>query len=168
MLPPDSELPSHRPDSTSKRQTGPDPRRSGGARVKKGSEMCLSVTLKNLLVHYAGKVDPDAVDVRTRSGLIGWSTAVIPKEFFEAMDPTPLYRENHSAVTAPDGAMEAVVKDREDGKIRWVGVTSYNLSTAWKPVTTGLFRSIPFSFNLLKRRQERNDNPYEKHVAGLR
>jgi aryl-alcohol dehydrogenase-like predicted oxidoreductase len=64
--------------------------------------------------------------------------------------------------------MEAVVKDREDGKIRWVGVTSYNLSTAWKPVTTGLFRSIPFSFNLLKRRQERNDNPYEKHVAGLR
>jgi uncharacterized protein len=55
-----------------------------------------------------------------------------------------------NAVTAPGGALEAVVKARKEGKIRWIGVTSHNLSMALKLVNTGLFSSIQFPFNFIE------------------
>ncbi|MEI7638833.1 MAG: aldo/keto reductase [Syntrophus sp. (in: bacteria)] len=54
------------------------------------------------------------------------------------------------AVTAPDGALEAVVKAREEGKIRFIGVTSHNLPMAIKLVKTGLFSTIQFPFNFIE------------------
>jgi predicted aldo/keto reductase-like oxidoreductase len=54
------------------------------------------------------------------------------------------------AVTAPGGALEAVVKAQEEGKIRFIGVTSHNLSMAVKLVKTGLFSTIQFPFNFIE------------------
>jgi benzoyl-CoA reductase/2-hydroxyglutaryl-CoA dehydratase subunit BcrC/BadD/HgdB len=58
------------------------------------------ITSKQLLDHYAKKVYQDAVDAKARGELIGWSTAVVPQEFFEAMGLKLIYPENHSAVTS--------------------------------------------------------------------
>jgi len=55
-----------------------------------------------------------------------------------------------NAITAPGGALEAVVRAREEGKVRWIGVTSHNLSMALKLVRTGLFSSIQFPFNFIE------------------
>jgi hypothetical protein len=55
-----------------------------------------------------------------------------------------------NAVTAPGGALEAVVRAREEGKIRWIGVTSHSLPMALKLVRTGLFSSIQFPFNFIE------------------
>ena len=53
-------------------------------------------------------------------------------------------------VTAPGGALEAVVKAKKEGKIRFIGVTSHNLSMAIRLVKTGLFSSIQFPFNFIE------------------
>jgi len=54
------------------------------------------------------------------------------------------------AVTGPGGAMEAVVRAREQGKIRFIGVTSHNLAMAIRLVKTGLFSSVQFPFNFIE------------------
>lgn len=54
------------------------------------------------------------------------------------------------AVTAPGGALEAVVKARDEGKVRFIGVTSHNLPMAVKLVNTGLFSSIQVPFNFIE------------------
>lgn len=54
------------------------------------------------------------------------------------------------AVTAPDGALEAVVKAKKEGKVRFIGVTSHNLAMAVKLVRTGLFSTIQFPFNFIE------------------
>jgi len=55
-----------------------------------------------------------------------------------------------SQVTAPGGALEAVVKAREEGKVRFIGVSSHSLSMALKLIRTGLFSSIQFPFNFIE------------------
>ena len=55
-----------------------------------------------------------------------------------------------TAVTAPGGAFEAVAKARKEGKVRFIGVTSHNLSMALKLVKTDLFSSIQFPFNFIE------------------
>ena len=55
-----------------------------------------------------------------------------------------------NAVTARDGAMEALVKAKKDGKIRFIGVTSHNLSMAIRLVKTSFFSSIQFPFNFIE------------------
>ncbi len=54
------------------------------------------------------------------------------------------------AVSAPGGALEAVVKARDEGKVRFIGVTSHNLPMAVKLVNTGLFSSIQVPFNFIE------------------
>ncbi len=54
------------------------------------------------------------------------------------------------AVTAPGGALAAVIKARDEGKVRFIGVTSHNLSMAVKLVESGLFSSIQFPFNFIE------------------
>ena len=54
------------------------------------------------------------------------------------------------AVTAPGGALEAVLKAKEAGKVRHIGVTSHNLKMAIKLVKTGLFSTIQFPFNFIE------------------
>jgi hypothetical protein len=53
-------------------------------------------------------------------------------------------------VTGPGGAMEAVVRARQQGKIRHIGVTSHNLAMAVKLIKTGLFSTIQFPFNFIE------------------
>ena len=54
------------------------------------------------------------------------------------------------AVTAPGGALEAVIRARDEGKVRFIGVTSHNLPMAVKLVNTGLFSSIQVPFNFIE------------------
>jgi len=55
-----------------------------------------------------------------------------------------------SALTAPDGALEALQKAREQGRIRCLGVTSHNLAMAVRLVKTGLFATVQFPFNFIE------------------
>jgi hypothetical protein len=55
-----------------------------------------------------------------------------------------------NAITAIGGAMEAVVKAKQAGKIRHIGVTSHNVKMAVSLVRSGLFSTIQFPFNLIE------------------
>jgi predicted aldo/keto reductase-like oxidoreductase len=55
-----------------------------------------------------------------------------------------------SEVTAPGGALEALIRAREQGKIRFLGVSSHSLSMAVRLVRTGLFSSIQFPYNFIE------------------
>lgn len=54
------------------------------------------------------------------------------------------------AITGPNGALEAVVKAKEQGKIRHIGITSHSLSMAIKLVKTELFETVMFPFNFIE------------------
>jgi predicted aldo/keto reductase-like oxidoreductase len=53
-------------------------------------------------------------------------------------------------VTGPGGAMEAVIKAKEQGTIRYIGVTSHNPAMAVKLVKTGMFSTVQFPFNFIE------------------
>ena len=53
-------------------------------------------------------------------------------------------------ITGPSGALEAIMKAKEAGKIKHVGVTSHSLPMAIKMVKSGLFETIQFPFNLIE------------------
>ena len=53
-------------------------------------------------------------------------------------------------IMAPGGAMEALIKARTEGKIRFIGVTSHSLDMAIKLVHADLFSSIQFPFNFIE------------------
>jgi uncharacterized protein len=52
--------------------------------------------------------------------------------------------------SGPAGALEAVLKAKAAGKVRYLGVTSHNLQMAIKLVRSGLFDTIQFPFNLIE------------------
>ena len=54
------------------------------------------------------------------------------------------------AVCAPGGALEALVKARDEGKIRYIGVSSHSLPMAVRLVKSGLFSTIQFPFNFIE------------------
>ncbi len=54
------------------------------------------------------------------------------------------------AITAPGGALDAIVKARDGGKVRFIGVSSHNIPMAIKLVGTGLFSSIQVPFNFIE------------------
>lgn len=60
------------------------------------------------------------------------------------------HEEDWQAVTASGGAMEAVVKAKEAGKVRHIGVTSHSLPMAIKLVKSGIFSTIQFPFNFIE------------------
>jgi predicted aldo/keto reductase-like oxidoreductase len=53
-------------------------------------------------------------------------------------------------VTGTGGALEAVVKAKGQGKIRYIGVTSHSLGMAIKLVKTDLFSTIQFPFSFIE------------------
>ena len=59
---------------------------------------------------------------------------------------------DYQTVTGPDGALEAVYRAKQAGKIRHVGVTSHSIEMAAKLVRTGLFSTIQFPFNFIESR----------------
>jgi predicted aldo/keto reductase-like oxidoreductase len=59
-------------------------------------------------------------------------------------------------LTGPKGALEGVIRAKEAGKIRHIGITSHSLDLAPSLIQTGLFSTIQFPFNFLE------DAPQEK------
>ncbi|MBW2612706.1 MAG: aldo/keto reductase, partial [Deltaproteobacteria bacterium] len=59
-------------------------------------------------------------------------------------------QETLDQVLAPGGAMEAVLKARESGKIRHIGVSSHSIRTAMVALETDLFETIQFPFNFIE------------------
>ncbi len=59
-------------------------------------------------------------------------------------------QKDFEAVTAPGGALEAVMQAKQAGKIRHIGVTSHNLEMAVTLVKSGLFSTIQFPFNFIE------------------
>lgn len=57
---------------------------------------------------------------------------------------------DYLTATGPDGALEAVFRARQAGKIRHIGVTSHNLEMAVRLVKTGFFSTVQFPFNFLE------------------
>lgn len=55
------------------------------------------------------------------------------------------------AITNPGGALEALVRAKEQGKIRNIGITSHSLPMAIKLIKTGLFSTIQFPFNFIEK-----------------
>jgi uncharacterized protein len=60
------------------------------------------------------------------------------------------YEKDFNAVMASGGALKALLKAREQGKIRYIGVSSHSLSMAVRLVETGLFHTIQFPFNFIE------------------
>ena len=58
--------------------------------------------------------------------------------------------EDWKAITAPGGAMEAVLKAKEQGKIRHIGITSHSYEMALKLIKTELFATIMFPFSFIE------------------
>ncbi|RJP18689.1 MAG: aldo/keto reductase [Candidatus Abyssobacteria bacterium SURF_5] len=54
-------------------------------------------------------------------------------------------------VMAPGGAYEALTGARADGKIRHIGLSSHNISTAIKACRSGHFDTLQFPFNFIER-----------------
>lgn len=50
-------------------------------------------------------------------------------------------------VTGPGGALEALQKAREAGKIRWIGVTGHSRPVLLEAIRTGLFDTVQLPFN---------------------
>lgn len=57
---------------------------------------------------------------------------------------------DYQAVTGPDGALEAIFRARQAGKIRHVGVTSHSLEMAVRLVKSGFFSTVQFPFNFIE------------------
>ena len=74
--------------------------------------------------------------------------------------------EDYETLFGPDGAMEALVKAREQGKIRHIGITSHSLDMARKLVATGLFATIQFPYNIVETEAAENLFP-EARAKGM-
>ncbi|WP_028315851.1 aldo/keto reductase [Desulfatibacillum aliphaticivorans] len=53
-------------------------------------------------------------------------------------------------ILAPGGALEAVVKAKEAGKVRFIGISSHARSVALKAIETGYFDTVQFPFNFVE------------------
>lgn len=74
--------------------------------------------------------------------------------------------EELDVLLGPGGAMEAIAKAREQGKIRFVGITSHSLEMARRLVATGLFSTIQFPYNIVETEAARDLFP-EARAAGM-
>jgi len=54
------------------------------------------------------------------------------------------------AISGPGGALEAVLKAKEQGKIGHIGLTYHNLSMANRLIKTGIFETIQFPFSFVE------------------
>ena len=53
-------------------------------------------------------------------------------------------------VLAPGGAYEVAAEAKDQGKIRFIGLTSHNIATAIKACRTGLFATVQIPFNFIE------------------
>ena len=60
--------------------------------------------------------------------------------------------QDFQTLVGPEGALEAVLRAREEGRVRHIGVTSHSLEMALKLIATGLFSTLQFPFNFIEER----------------
>lgn len=53
-------------------------------------------------------------------------------------------------VLGPGGAYEALSRARDEGKVRWIGITGHSLPVILKAIGTGLFDTAQFPFNAVE------------------
>ena len=59
------------------------------------------------------------------------------------------------AISSPGGAMETVLKAKEQGRVRHIGITSHSLPMAIQFVQSGLFETIQFPYNFIEEAAEK-------------
>lgn len=67
-------------------------------------------------------------------------------------------------ITGPGGAMEAILKAQDQGKIRHIGFTSHNLNMAIKIAETGQFATVQFPFNFIESDPEKELFPVARKL----
>ena len=72
---------------------------------------------------------------------------------------------DYQKVTGPDGALEAIFRARQDGKIRHIGVTSHSIEMAMKLVNTGLFSTVQFPFNFIESKPVEELHPVARQAG---
>jgi len=68
-------------------------------------------------------------------------------------------------ITGPNGAMEAILKARDEGKVRHIGFTSHNLNVAIKIAKTGQFATVQFPFNFIESDPEKELFPLAREIG---
>jgi len=67
-------------------------------------------------------------------------------------------------LTGPNGAMEGVIRAKEAGKIRHIGLTSHSLEMAVRLIQTELFSTIQFPFNFLEGAPQEELHPLARQM----
>jgi aryl-alcohol dehydrogenase-like predicted oxidoreductase len=67
-------------------------------------------------------------------------------------------------LTGPGGALEALQRAKEAGKIRHLGVTSHSLAMAIRLVQTGLFSTVQFPFNFVETEATKDLHPLARQL----
>ena len=68
-------------------------------------------------------------------------------------------------ITGPNGAMEAILKAQNEGKVRHIGFTSHNLNIAIKIAKTGQFATVQFPFNFIENDPEKELFPLAREIG---
>jgi predicted aldo/keto reductase-like oxidoreductase len=68
-------------------------------------------------------------------------------------------------ILAPGGAYEALIQAREEGKLRWIGVTGHSHPVLSKAVQTGLFDTVQLPFNPIENEWEYEVIPAAKEAG---
>jgi uncharacterized protein len=68
-------------------------------------------------------------------------------------------------LAGPNGAMEGVIRAKEAGKIRHIGLTSHSLEMAVRLIQTGLFSTIQFPFNFLEGAPQEELHPLARQLS---
>lgn len=102
----------------------------------------------------------DKVVIATKTGMRGAKEATselelsltrLKTDYIDLYQPHQVSNpDEFDTLLGPGGAMEALVKAREQGKIRHIGVTSHSLEMARKLVATSLFATIQFPYNIVE------------------
>jgi uncharacterized protein len=71
---------------------------------------------------------------------------------------------DYQSLIAPGGALEAVQRAQEAGKVRHLGVTSHSLEMAIKLVQTGLFSTVQFPFNFIEMEARQELHPKAREL----
>jgi uncharacterized protein len=69
------------------------------------------------------------------------------------------HEKDFDTVMAPGGAFKAILTAKEQGKVRYIGVSSHSLSMAIRLVETGLFHTIQFPFNFIEQAAKEELHP---------
>ncbi len=91
--------------------------------------------------------DPDRLRKHMERSLQSLGTDVIDVYQLHAVDDM----ESYNIVTAPGGLLDTLNEAREEGKLRYTGLTSHVLEVALKAARSGMFDTVQFPYNFVAR-----------------